>query len=395
MATVLLVSAIVCRSGAHADGADASVPDGGTGGIAAGMSEIVYLNFSEGTENLTFAGADDAVTNRSNVGAAMPYPAFAWPPVATGATTRAEVVRRVVQRVHEIFLPYNVLVTTVRPRAGPYTMVLIGGAPRDIGVDLRVAGLAIQDCNNQEKSNLVFAFPEALRGNEQALAVTIAQEAAHSFGLEHTADRRDVMHPEIDPRQASFLDEESPILGDRICNNNTQNSHRKLLQTVGPWPGDTKPVDDGTRADRLPPRLALLSPDAPGARPLAQPFLVSATVEDEAGVARVVLTVAGERAPRHRPPWSWSLAGYPAGPLALTLTAYDASGNAAVATRTVELGPPPGRPSGCAVGAAGAASAGSGAGLPGGLLGGLALAAGALAGRRHARRPCARRRRPL
>jgi hypothetical protein len=372
---------------------------------ASSSSQTVYLNFSDGTETLTLARADDAAVNQSSiigVPQVAPYPAFAWPPVTTGATTRGEVIRRVVRRVHELFLPYNVLVTTVRPATGPYTMVLIGGGPQDLGITQRLGGVAYQDCRNQQQANVVFAFPETLRGSEHALAVTIAQEAGHAFGLEHTNNRRDIMHPEIDPMQAMFPDEESLILGDRLCNDATQNSHRLLLQTVGVWPGDSKPIDDGTRADRLAPRLSLLSPaperggDAGAGAVLAQPLIVSAEAEDEAGIDRLVLSAASggaagadlERSIRHRPPFIWSLAGFPAGPLVLTVTAYDASGNTTVVAREVQLGAPPAAPGGCTVSAGGPA-AGATRGLP------LILVALGLLGARRARRPCTRRAGPL
>ena len=61
------------------------------------------------------------------------------------------------------------------------------------------------------------------------------------------------MHPMVDARQSRFLDEEMPLLGDRACGRTTQNSHRRLLELVGAWPGVSKPLDDGTRADRTPP----------------------------------------------------------------------------------------------------------------------------------------------
>ena len=305
---------------------------------AAEPARAVYLNFSDGTENLTQVAVDDAPTNGSSVGMATPYPAFNWPSVATGATTRGEVVGRVVRQVHEIFLPYNVVVTTTRPASGPYTMVLIGGSPRDIGVDLNVAGLAYMDCGDQQKSNVVFAFSEAVRSSERGLATTIAQEAGHAFGLEHTAARRDIMHPTIDPLQAGFLDEEVPLLGDRRCGPATQNSHRRLLEIVGAWAGEAKPIDDGTRADRNPPRVDLSEPADGGlAAPLPQPVTIRAEVSDEGGIDRVVLMAAGERSVLFRPPFRWSLAGLPAGPLTVTVTAVDSSGNPQVVTRELLL----------------------------------------------------------
>jgi hypothetical protein len=348
----------------------------------------VYLNFSDGTENLTFGAEDDATANISGTGVAAPYPAFSWPGINTGAVSRAELVRRVVRRVHDIFLPYNVLITTTRPPAGPYVMVMIGGHPRDIGVNLMVAGLAFMDCRNEVASDLVFAFPEMLRGSEHGLVTTIAQEAAHAFGLEHTSNRADIMYPTVAPEQASFPDEQSPILDQRICGNSTQNSHQRLLSVVGAWLGDAKPVDDGTRADREPPALTWLGP-APD-QPVGQPFTVRVAAEDAGGVDHVVLAAEGDRGTLYRPPFAWSLAGFPAGPLTVTVIAYDASGNTTTqsATFTLTATAPP-LAGGCAQAGrhAGREAGGGPAGTSGPGLAGVGLALVLLA--------CIRRARPL
>jgi hypothetical protein len=340
----------------------------------------LYLNFSDGSETLAAATADDAASNRSMIGRDAPYPAFAWPSVTTGAITRAELVRRVVRGVHQAFLPYNVLVTTTRPAAGPYTMVLIGGGPRELGLDPTLGGVAFMDCEDRQPANVVFTFPENLGGNEQALIVTIAQEAGHSYGLEHTSLRRDIMHPVSDPAQVSFADEEATVLGDRLCGNVTQNSHRQLLAIVGPWLGDVKPIDEGSSADRVAPVLRLLEP-APGAS-VEQPLAVRVEAQDEGGIDHVALAAGELRGSLYRPPFAWSLAGLPAGPLVLTLTAYDASGNTTVTTATVTVGPPP-APLGCSLTPR---VQGHGGGCA--LLFGLLFAAGGL-------RACARCRRTL
>jgi hypothetical protein len=319
---------------------------------AAGQPEIVYLNFSDGTENVTFAPIDDATTNLSSLGAASPYPAFVWPSISTGVETRAQVIARVTRRVHELFLPYNVLITLTRPTTGPYTTVMIGGGPRDIGIDQNLGGVAYMDCDNRENTNLVFAFPSTLRGSEQGLVVTIAQEAAHAFGLEHTESRRDVMHPELSVEQSRFLDEQTAILGERLCGNATQNSHRRLIDLVGAWLGDEKPLDDGTRVDREPPTLTLVSP-APGAT-VAQPVQIEVLASDPGGIDHVTLALTPaatgitEQAVLRQPPFTFSLGGLPPGPLTIGLTAYDRSGNTTTATSTLALlassPPAPGAP---------------------------------------------------
>jgi hypothetical protein len=319
--------------------------------VRAAAPAIVYLDFSDGTETVTVGATDDSALGRSSIGGASPYPAFTWPTISTGVETRAAVVERVTRKVHQLFLPYNVLITLTRPSVPPYTTVMIGGGPRDIGLDLSFGGVAYMDCGNQQDANLVFAFPTNLRGNEHGLVVTIAQEAAHAFGLEHTMSPRDLMHPLLSPEQASFLDGESAIFDARLCGNSTQNSHLKLLEAVGAWRGDDKPLDLGSRlgVDRTAPTLALAAP-APGAT-VAQPLDLQVEAEDDRGVDRVVLSTSdgGESLVR-RPPYGFALAGFPAGPLRFTLTAYDHSGNSTSLTRDVVVTATPALPTGCGAG---------------------------------------------
>jgi hypothetical protein len=292
---------------------------------------VIYLNFSDGTETLTRAENDNAALNQSALGAVTPYPAFTWPGIADGSISRRELVRTIAERVNEVFLPYNVLITTTRPASGPYTMVMIGGSPTLLGFDARIGGVALMDCNNQSATNVVFAFPTALRGNLHGLFVTAAQEAAHAFGLEHTNDTSDIMYPKVDPAQRLFQDRENMIFGDRLCGRDTQNSHRRLLEMLGPWPAGEKPFESGAAADTTPPVVTI----EPIGTVLAQPFVVRATVQDDSGIEEVVVEAGDTRLAATRPPYAWSLDGFEAGPLTLTVTARDPSGNRGSATAQV------------------------------------------------------------
>jgi hypothetical protein len=205
--------------------------------------QVLYLNFSDGTEDIVRADGDDPAHNRSIMGTASPYPAFAWPDATTIEDRRA-LIRHITAEVNQAFLPYNLLVTTVRPTSGPYTMVVVGGGPALFAMDARVAGVAYMDCDNHQASNVVFAFPEPLGDNEHGLFSTIAQEAAHAFGLQHSTDPNDIMYPRVDLQQVSFQDRESPVAKPRFCGSATQNSHRRLLEILGPWMGGPKPSSD-------------------------------------------------------------------------------------------------------------------------------------------------------
>jgi hypothetical protein len=125
---------------------------------------------------------------------------------------------------------------------------MIGGDPALFQMDPRVAGVAFMDCDNRQADNVVFAFPAPLGGNVHGLFTTIAQEAAHALGLQHSADPNDLMYPRVDLAQRSFQDRESLVASPRYCDGETQNSHRRLLELVGAWKGGDK-----TAAQALPP----------------------------------------------------------------------------------------------------------------------------------------------
>jgi hypothetical protein len=383
---VALVLGLAAEAGARPVGGPAPVRAVRVGGVARPLGagpEILYLNFSEGKETFTFAGADgadDATRNVSVIGPAAPYPPFSWPELTAGTSTRRELVRRIARRVHELFLPYDVVVTTTRPAAGPYTMVVIGGSPALVGFSGVVAGLAFMDCANLQQNNVVYAFPDVLKGSFHGLTVTIAQEAAHAFGLEHTGNVADIMYPNVRDTQVGFPDVDSPIVGEPLCGNRVQNSHRRLLELVGAWRGDEKPVDDGSRDDRTPPALSILEPAAGATVPPT--FVVRVSAEEETELDFVAVAAGGEQATLRERPFAWSFSRFAPGPLEVVVTAYDAAGNLSTARVNVTVAAGGGEaPGGCAVGR-GARTTPGGLGLAL-LLGGSALAT------------CTRRRRGL
>jgi hypothetical protein len=321
----------------------------------AAAPQVVYINFSDGSETLTSSDVDDAVTNQSSIGAVARYPPFFWPGLTDGTISRRDLIRTVSRQVNEAFLPYNVFVTTTRPASGPYTMVMVGGSPTLVGYDGRIAGIAFMDCSNRQPSNIVFAFPTALRGSVHGLYATIAQEAAHAFGLEHTVDPTDLMYPKIDPAQARFQDRDNAISGDRLCGQETQNSHRRLLDTVGAWPGGPKPFDEGGGPDLDPPVVIIREP-GPTA-PVPQPFTLRATVDDDGVVDHVTVEAGEQTFTATHGPYAWSLAGFPPGPLLVKVTAVDGNGNHA--STSVALTVSSEETGGCAMGRRG----GSGAGI--------------------------------
>lgn len=310
-----------------------------TGATAAqaATTRVVFLNFADNRETVVHGDVDDAVHDQSSLAQTGPAPAFFWPAVRLGTMTRRQVIESTAARVHELYLPYNVQFTTARPARGPYTMVLItGGDAASVGIKSTSAGLSYLDCDDEQPANVVLAFTAPLVGNLGALAVTIAHETGHAFGLEHSSDPEDLMFPSLDPRQRGFLDRQNAVAGNHHCGRDQQNSHGRLIDLLGAWQGPAKPLDLSGAADVLPPSVTFIGPQSQDA-PLPQPFLVQIQADDDRGLRDVQITVGSNSHVLRAPPFSWSLAGLPVGTALVQVTATDDEGNSTTITKSVEV----------------------------------------------------------
>jgi hypothetical protein len=312
--------------------------------------KVAYLNVSDGTTALFGAPQDDATLNLSGIATVVPYPAFAWPQSPNEpALSAAQASDYLLFALHKAFLPYNLVWTDVRPLRGPYTMVVVGGRPELLGFDSRVAGVALMDCNDTQPSNIVFAFPSALPGNLHGLFVTAAQETAHAFGLEHTDDEADIMHAQLGAAQWAFTDRPNPIAAPRTCGPLMQNSHKKLLEVLGEWPGGgPKPLADGRIPDVTPPVISIKEPVA--GQTVPSHFRVSVTVADESPLAETSLQTAGGSRVHTKPNRNEVLEEQielAEGPASLVVWARDENGNQSFSSVDFVVEPSPFNSVGC------------------------------------------------
>jgi MYXO-CTERM domain-containing protein len=292
---------------------------------------VHYLNFSDGTTVLRKGKVDDAANNVSAICGTAPLAFPKW------EGTEAE-KRELVQKLQRAWAPYNIVITLTRPTSGDYSMEMIGPPGNGCDFDATIAGVAMLDCQDAQKRNVSFTFAGGY--------VTAAQEAAHALGLEHTNVACDVMGAgysteACDGDRWGYPDEESPILEPR-CGRRTQNSHRRMLAVVGPWPTGIPKPDAWTGAcpdDREPPQVRIVEPGA--GRGASSPFSVKLDVSDEcAGPARARLAVATRGLVNDAPgpgPYAWDLDLDP-GEVELHAEVWDANGNRGEARLTVTVG---------------------------------------------------------
>ena len=94
--------------------------------------------------------------------------------------------------------------TLEEPTSGDYTTMHVGGSYANLGCPggASVAGIAPFDTANANPNDVGFVFVKSK--DMHALARTIAHESAHSFGLDHTKNKSDLMYPTDSPSQTAF-----------------------------------------------------------------------------------------------------------------------------------------------------------------------------------------------
>jgi hypothetical protein len=139
------------------------------------QSRVIYLNH-DGV--ILRPGDNDSSHQVSSI--------VAEPTVLGGWDIDDDTWAQTVACVADIYAPFDVTVTDVDPGGVPHIEAVIGGAPGDVGLPDNVAGVSpfTSDCSIIERS-IVFTFTDVLPDDPQTVCEVMAQEIAHSFGLDH------------------------------------------------------------------------------------------------------------------------------------------------------------------------------------------------------------------
>ena len=146
------------------------------GATALATSKVIYLNKNGVTLQ---PGNNDSRTNRSTL-ASQATTIPAW---NVSATTWASTV----SCMKELFAPFDVVVTETDPgTATPHMEAVFGGSPGLLGMPSGVAGVSpfTNDCAVIENS-IVFTFTNVIPADARLACEIMAQEVAHSYGLDH------------------------------------------------------------------------------------------------------------------------------------------------------------------------------------------------------------------
>ena len=221
---------------------------------------------------------------------------------------------------------------------------VFGGSPQNIGMGSGVGGVSpfTDDCAVIENS-IVFTFTNVFPNNAQVVCEVMAQEVAHSYGLDHEMLASDPMTYLSFNGDRTFKDQTSACgeyqnrpcgIGGSTCRSN-QNSVQLLGQRLG-------------FADVIAPELQITEPANGAVVPPG--FAVGATATDNVAVTRATVSIDGQPAgtqPGAGPFMFSTDTALAEGPHTITVEATDGHNpRTQMITITVANGAPPGNGSG-------------------------------------------------
>lgn len=329
---------VLARQALAAD--DPVGPAPATGALA--QSRVVYLNRIGAT--LT-PGNNNATTNRSTIATR----AVALAPWNASPTLWADTV----SCMRELFAPFDVSIVTDDPGATPHieaiftasTMAVLDPSVPNAN---QIGGVSpfTANCGIIENS-IVFTFTSVLPQNARTMCEVMAQEVAHSYGLDHQLLASDPMTYLNYNGNRSFKDQTVACgeysqracgIGGSVCRAN-QNSVQLLRERLGV-------------ADTQAPRITNIVPA--DNTTVQAGFAITVEGADDQGIAKVELRIDGQlHATKTQAPYTFTApATLPAGPHTLEAAVYDGK---QATKRTVSV----------TVSATGAGNTGNGAGNDG------------------------------
>ena len=166
---------------------------------AATVSNIIYLNNCQPGGCTLHAGYDNSTTDTSSIPNGTAQVA-----AYTGSATNWNAL---VDCVRQTYAPFNVQIVTTRPTGQNYHMAIVAGTPQNVGESNGVLGVSPFTCGYIPNS-ISFTFANEEPSNLPDLCWTVAQETAHSWGLDHKFDNRDPMtYLQSGPTYKAFQDQ--------------------------------------------------------------------------------------------------------------------------------------------------------------------------------------------
>ncbi len=291
-------------------------------GVSAAVSNVIYLNNCQPSGCQVMPGTDNAMANRSSV----PDEASLVQPFRHSDA----MWRDVVECVKQTYAPFAVQIVTDRPTSGNYHMAIVAGSPGNVGMGQGVGGVSPFSCDYIPNA-ISYSFAN-IYGSVDDICWTVAQETAHSWGLDHKFDNKDPMtYLQSGPSRKTFQNASGPCgefqARSCSCGGSQMNSFQMILSTFG----SSVPT---------PPMVTFT---APRNGDVVDPgFPIRADIRDDVGLSKVEMRINNQLlSTLTAPPYVWNApATLGQGNHLIKITAYDVGGTPADQTITVTIGSP-------------------------------------------------------
>lgn len=301
---------------------------------AQGFSNVIYLNNCKPGGCSIKAGFDNSLTNTSQIPQQTSnVSAFN----GSDATWQA-----VVNCVRETYAPFGVSIVDQRPASGNYHMAIVAGSPGNIGEPNGVGGVSPFGCGYLPNA-ISFSFANIYGGDVDQICWTVAQETAHSWGLDHKFDNRDPMtYLQSGPSRKSFQNQAGPCgtfsAASCQCGGSSMNSFAEIMDTFG---GSTP----------TPPTVHITAPTN-NATGLDKGFQIKSDCTDDVAISKAELRIDNNLiATLTQGPYIWTApAALAQGMHTLEVTCYDIGNTPSKDTIKASLGNPCSQSSDCATG---------------------------------------------
>jgi len=193
----------------------------------------------------------------------------------------------IVDCVRNIYAPFNVGVTDQDPGSVNHWESIVAGEPQDAGFGNGTGGVSPFSCGIINNS-ITYDFANIYGPNVEEICWTVAQETAHSFGLEHERLATDPMTyigtvcgtaaaAHSFQNQAAPCGECSNTSCD--CGGTTQNSYQMIMDIFG-------------ASTPSPPAVTITEPD--NGQAVSPGFIVRGDIVDDNGIGSASLIVDGQ-----------------------------------------------------------------------------------------------------
>ena len=296
----------------------------------------IFLNFFGGSMS---SGTNAAKMQSACLKGPVEYPGF------NGSTAKALAIIQVFQSKMS---PYGVRIAYEDPPPPelPYSMVMMGGFPADVGMPNGTLGVSCSsDCGDRWWRDTTFAFT-AVAYDTNILATTALQEASHAFGLAHIDGSKHIMYPyatagdKIWANGCTIYNDATGGINckpthDIFCGGGKQDDHAELMAYFGADSPDTEP-----------PVVKILSPVNGVSLPIGSDLTVEADVQDNYdGVGWKAMFYQNDVLVDERPAFvfekKWTLNKLPAGTYKVRVQALDHDGNIGADEVTIVVGDSP------------------------------------------------------